>query len=56
MSCSVVDAKAYFLGELEKRDQAQVENHLGTRAEMALHLRLVPLFQFTQEIGFYVDD
>jgi len=33
MSCSVVDVKAYFLGELEKRDKAQVESHLGACAE-----------------------
>jgi anti-sigma factor RsiW len=33
MSCSIVDVKAYFLGELAKRERAQVENHLGACAE-----------------------
>jgi anti-sigma factor RsiW len=29
MSCSMVDIKAYFLGELEGRDKAAAESHLG---------------------------
>jgi len=33
MSCSIVDVKAYFLGELAKRERAQVESHLGACAE-----------------------
>ena len=33
MSCSIVDVKAYFLGEVDNRDQAQVESHLGACAE-----------------------
>lgn len=33
MSCSIVDVKAYFLGEMEARDKVQVEGHLGACAE-----------------------
>ena len=33
MSCSIVDVKAYFLGEMEARDKVQAETHLGACAE-----------------------
>jgi Putative zinc-finger len=33
MSCSIVDIKAYFLGELEGRDKAQAQSHLGACRE-----------------------
>jgi len=33
MSCSIVDVKAYFLGEMEARDKVQVEGHLSACAE-----------------------
>jgi Putative zinc-finger len=33
MSCSIVDVKAYFLGEMEAREKSQVESHLGACAE-----------------------
>lgn len=33
MSCSTIDVKAYFLGEMEARDKAQMETHLGPCAE-----------------------
>jgi len=45
MSCSIVDVKAYFLGEMEARDKMQVEGHLGACAECREELERLGLMR-----------
>src|SRR5271165_6870013 len=65
MSCSIVDVKAYFLGELAKRERAQVESHLGACAEcreelerlgvMRTALQTLPEEEVPRRIAFVSD-
>ena len=65
MSCSIVDVKAYFLGEVDKRDQAQVASHLGACAEcreelerlsvMRAALQALPEEEVPRRIAFVSD-
>ncbi len=65
MSCSIVDVKAYFLGEVSKRDKVQVESHLGACAEcreelerlgvMRTALQTLPEEEVPRRIAFVSD-
>jgi anti-sigma factor RsiW len=65
MSCSTVDIKAYFLGEMEARDKVQVESHLGACAEcreeldrlgvMRTALQALPEEEVPRRIAFVSD-